>query len=413
MKLNKHSLDEFVATSDNLGGPQTAECAAYWSSLQYEPSFVFDAQDEPFSVRYYAQQMRLYEEITGHSYLDVRDEFTPGVPVTRLVNAPNAYDHPLPAEYAKHCVAMGLLIKELGLPRGARILELGSGWGFCQEFLSQCGFITVGIDTNPDFVASSNARLERLGFGRPVIQCTFEQITVDKVGQFDAIIAYEAFHHAVNPHVVLKQAMQCLKPEGIFALAAEPFNDYYRSWGLRLDSYSIYCIKKFGWFESGWSVEYMADLFGRVGLEASFIDAGISELTRFMLGRPSNRRKAFQLKTWPKDKRNDFFVDNTHICSKGDSVLTLRIPKYTSQIKINFVNFNNAPLTVRFDFDGKKTSSKFLPGPGTLIWNTASFDKEIEKNLQIKSEMFSPLLRGINLDNRMLGIHIESLEYFQ
>ena len=411
MKLNKHSLDEFVATSDSLGGPQSADCAKYWNSLQYEPSFELDAQNEPLSVKYREQQMKLYEEITGHVYLDIRDEFTPGVPVAQLVNAPNAYDHPSPAEYAKHCVAMGLLIKELALPRGARILELGSGWGFCQEFLSQCGFVTVGIDANPDFVASSNARLERLGFGRRVIQSTFEQISSEQFGQFDSIIAYEAFHHAVNPYLVLKQAMGCLKPDGIFALAAEPFNDFYRSWGLRLDCYSIYCIKKFGWFESGWSVGYMADLFGRVGLEASFVDAGISDLTRFMLGRPSTRRKAFQLQTWSSDKRNDFFVDNAHICSKGDSVLSLQIPKKTSQLKVNFVNFNNAPLEVNFDFSGKKTSSKFLPGPASVSWNIDCLDTETEDDLQIKSELFSPLARGINLDNRMLGIHIESLEY--
>jgi 2-polyprenyl-3-methyl-5-hydroxy-6-metoxy-1,4-benzoquinol methylase len=218
MKLNQYSLNEFVKQSDSLGGPSTAECKEYWNNLTYEPDCVLDAQDNPHSAQYLTQQMALYKEITGHTYLDVRDEMLPDIPIVRLLHAPNAYDHPDPSEYAKHCVAMGLLVKELALPRGARILELGSGWGFCQEFLSQCGYETVGIDANSDFISTSNARLERLGFGKRVMFSTFDQLSKANLGKFDAVISYESFHHAVNALSVLQQAVDCLNQNGVLGM---------------------------------------------------------------------------------------------------------------------------------------------------------------------------------------------------
>lgn len=413
MRLNMHSIKDFIEKSDALGGPTTSECKAYWQDLVYEPACPLDAQDEPLSQRYKAQQLALYEEITGHQYLDKRDEFTPGVPVERLLNAPNACDHGSPADYAKHCVAMGLLVKQLALPRGARILELGSGWGFSQEFLSQCGFDTVGLDANPDFVATSNARLQRLGFGARVVQSTFEDISPDTLGNFDAIVAYEAFHHAVDPYSVLRKAVACLKPEGVFAIAGEPFNNYYRTWGLRHDCLSIYCIRKFGWFESGWSVEYMADLFGRCGMEATFADMGISELTTFMLGRVANRRRAFQLGMWHPDNRECFYTDPKYACCKGEGRITLHIPEGISCLKVNLTNFNNESLMFDLELDGQLISTTAPSGVATVSWKLVAAPQQRKSILRVRSDLFCPMHQGINSDSRMLGIYIESIEYMK
>jgi 2-polyprenyl-3-methyl-5-hydroxy-6-metoxy-1,4-benzoquinol methylase len=412
MKLNKYSINEFVEKSDSLGGPNTPLCNDYWNGLSYEPTCSLNAQDDPLSNTYLNQQMVLYEEITGHKYLDVRDEFTPSVVASSLLNAPNAYNHPDPSEYAKHCIAISLLVQKLKLPRGARILELGSGWGFCQEFLSQCGFETVGIDANADFVATSNARLERLGFGTRTIFSTFDELSVSKVGQFDAVIAYEAFHHAVDAFSVLKRAVACLRPSGVFALAAEPFNDFYSTWGLRLDCYSIYCTRKFGWFESGWSVQYMADLFGRCGLEAQFIDAGISEYTKYMIGRFSETRQAFQLGMWHPNAKKDFFINHDHICSKGDSTLKLYIPNGKKEIHINFHNFNVRNLRVSLIHNKRYHTLSVPPGPFTFMLQIDEVSNDlISENIKIESELFCPANEGINADDRNLGIHIHSIKY--
>jgi 2-polyprenyl-3-methyl-5-hydroxy-6-metoxy-1,4-benzoquinol methylase len=412
MKLNRHTVEAFVTQSDALGGPGSSDCKAFWANLQYQPECPLDLQNVPFSKEYFAQQMALYHEITGHPYLDARDEFTPGVPVEKLLLAPNAYDHPVPAEYAKHCVAMGLVVQQLNLPRGARILELGSGWGFCQEFLSHCGYRTVGIDANPDFVATSNARLSRLGFGERVIHSTFDQFSPDVLGQFDAVLAYEAFHHAVDPYALLSKVVGCMNKNGVFILAAEPFNDYYSSWGLRLDPYSIYCIKKYGWFESGWSIEFMADLFGRCGLSADFVDAGISDLSRFMVGRYSRSRRAFQLQMWHPDSRASFFVSPEFCSSKGRSIVPIYVPQSCKRLSLNFSNFNTVPLRIDMELGSERRHLRVAPGEAAVAFEVENLASESTTLLlKLNSELFCPAQRGINSDTRQLGIHFRSVDF--
>jgi hypothetical protein len=57
-----------------------------------------------------------------------------------------------------------------------------------------------------------------------------------------------------------------LKPDGKVFFAGEPINElWWKNWGLRLDACSIYCIRKHGWFESGWSEPFLHHMFDRLG----------------------------------------------------------------------------------------------------------------------------------------------------
>ncbi len=76
---------------------------------------------------------------------------------------------------------------------------------------------------------------------------------------------YECLHHAVRPWIALRAAYERLKPGGRVILAGEPVNDHWKSWGLRVDNLSVYCIRKFGWFESGWSVPFITGCLQRSG----------------------------------------------------------------------------------------------------------------------------------------------------
>lgn len=408
--LTSGMLDDFVRKSDELG-VNTTLCNEYWAGLQYRPCSSLDLQVEPFSDGYVQQQMNLYREITGHRYIDARDEFTPGVPMQNLISAPNAYNHPSSEEYAKHLVAIGCLVRELKLKRGSRILELGSGWGVCQELLAACGYETVGIDMNPDFVATSNGRLNRLGFGERVISGTFDQIDFESLGKFDAVLAYEAYHHVIRPLDLLKRVEKCLKPGAFFVLAAEPFNDFYKTWGLRLDPYSIYSIKKFGWFESGWSVGFMFDILGQCGFEAKFQDLGFSELTKYMIGRKSNRRYAYQLGVWNPRIADNTYCDLQSCFIRGEVEFLLKDTGY-NQLRVNFTNFNNAPLAVDISIQGRSISQKFEPGTHSVEIFVEYC--ELEHGgviLKIASEGFSPAARGINSDSRTLGISLNYIEF--
>lgn len=410
MQLNAASLDKFVEKTDDLGGPGSEGCAEFWSNLQYEPSVSVDKQVNPLSANYRNQQMALYQEITGHAYSDSRDEFTPGVPVEKLLNAPNAYDHASPAGYAEHCVALGILVRKLDLPRGAKILELGSGWGVTQEFFASCGFETVGLDANPDFVATSNARLERLGFGRRVAVGTFDDLNSKKFGMFDGVVAYEAFHHAVDALDLLRRSVECLGDAGVMALAGEPFNNYYCSWGLRLDPYSIYCVRKFGWFESGWSAEYMAYLFGRCGLSADFDDLPGSGLTRYMVGRRSVRRTPLQLGMWHPSVRSSLHAGSGPCFTKEESSILVPFTGSIEALTLEVVNFSTRPLVVNLHIGDIRREFCVPVGTDRLKMPCHASGGSADVPVEIESETFCPAEEGINTDGRTLGICIEGVE---
>lgn len=413
MLLNRNTVDQFVKHSDELGGPGTTACSDYWAGLEYQPTVNLDLQVAPLSLAYQEQQLQLYEEIVGKPYGGASDEFTPNVPVDRLIDAPNAYDHPSPSEFAKHCVAIGLLVQKLGLSRDSKVLELGSGWGMCQEFLANCGFQTIGIDANPDFVAACNGRLERLGYGKRALCHEFDDVAVEKLGKFEGVIAYEAFHHALDPYDLLMRSVQCLEEGGVFALGAEPFNNYYVSWGLRRDPYSIYCIRKFGWFESGWSASYMAYLFGKCGMSAEFTDLPISELTRYMVGRHSTWRAPFQLGLWHPDIRDSVFIEEGGLHLKSHSKIMVPAPSSCAYVELDIVNHAPRSLAVSFSIGGAVSSGIIAPGTHRQKLGPLAICEARElRMIDIESETFCPASEGMSEDSRSLGVYLKGMDVY-
>lgn len=408
--LDAETVDEFVKRSDALGGPTTLACQQFWGSLQYKPSVDLSHQVDPLSRDYFAQQFDLYQEITGKFYSETEDEFTPNVPVTDLLAAPNAYGFMAPADFAKHCVAMGALVQRLQPAMNDSVLELGSGWGFCQEFLATCGLQSVGIDANPDFVRSSNARLSRLGFGERARLLQFTELD-GSLGQFDVLLAYEAFHHAVDPLALLRAGKQCLKPTGKVVLAAEPFNDFYVSWGLRLDPYSVYCIRKFGWFESGWSALYMSFLFACVGLQSEFVDLGLSELSRYMIGTQSGWVHASQLGLWHPEVRESVTQEGDALFLNEESRLFIPAGSQGSEACVLVENYSGRTLRLASTIGGCSNEHVIGPGSSDLVLSLAAGGTDLPYHVvKLSGETFCPKDEGINDDTRTLGIRVRGLK---
>jgi len=409
-ELSQATLGKFIARSDELGGPSSPECAKYWQGLQYTPTARLDKQCEPLSEEYKVQQMALYSEMTGHEYQEMEHEFTPGVPVDSLLEAPNAYGFMAPHEFARHCVAMGILVQRLGLSSDQLVLELGSGWGFCQEFLAATGVQSKGIDINPDFVCTSNQRLERLGFGSRTVLMPFGNIG-PHLGLFDIVMSYEAFHHAVDPLSLLRSGVSCLKDRGRLVLAAEPFNAFYRTWGLRLDPYSVYCINKFGWFESGWSADYIAFLFAMVGLEAEFIDMPLSDLTRYMIGSQTGRIRPFQMGLWHPEVESSVIRDGDNFFTTGRTRVLIPKREGVKNAQLEVQNFSRKSLKVIVDGLGKAQTTEVPPGTSNLSIDLSAANEDGGTWFSLISETFCPAKQGINDDTRQLGVYVSALSY--
>jgi cyclopropane fatty-acyl-phospholipid synthase-like methyltransferase len=174
-------------------------------------------------------------------------------------------------------------IQYSGLQIGDHVLDMGCGWGTSCELMAFCGLEVTGLDINPRFVELVNARAKRIGHKVDAIQGTFEKIPGD--GLYDAVLYYESLHHAIKPWETLSLVHSRLKAGGQLMLAGEPVNDIWKHWGIRTDPLSIYCIRKFGWFESGWSADFISKCVKRCGFEVEHFAEEPSSIGWIMIAR--------------------------------------------------------------------------------------------------------------------------------
>ena len=264
ISLRQDGLDEFVAQSDRLGGPGVPACETYWGDIKYYPSTTINKHLDPFGAEYAAAQMALYEELSGHPYRNEEDEQT-AFDIDGHVAATNPYNHPDPAVMGVHLQRLGRALSCAKATKGEVLLDMGCGWGLSSEVAAYMGLQVIGVDINRRFVELVNRRAARTSYPISAVHGSFDGFEPER--PVDLVLFYECLHHAVDPLAIVSKYAQALRPGGRMVLAGEPINDvWWPHWGLRLDPLSIYCIRKFGWFESGWSRRHILEVMRRAGL---------------------------------------------------------------------------------------------------------------------------------------------------
>lgn len=262
-------LDWFISESDKLGPPATPPVDEFWKGMTYSPTTKVNQDLDPFSEEYVAQQIALYREISGREIDQGKNELT-DFDLEVHVAAANPYAHHAPHGVAVHIGRVARAIEYSGLGIGAHVLDMGCGWGTSTELMAFSGLRATGLDINPKFVELVNRRAARLGHKVDAVVGSFESIPGDTL--YDAVLYYECLHHAIKPWETLSLVHSRLKPGGKLLLAGEPINDIWKHWGLRTDPLSVYCIRKFGWFESGWSARFLATCVERCGFKVTHFE---------------------------------------------------------------------------------------------------------------------------------------------
>jgi len=264
-RFKRDSLDEFVTLVDRGGGPDLFSKSAHWQQVWYTPRVVVDISLDPFSEAYATQQIDLYREISGRD-LDQSVNENTTFDLAHNITSSNPYGVRDPTRLALHYARLSKLLRFAAPPVEARVLDMGSGWGLSSEFFAMLGCKVTAIDINESFVRLTSERNKRFKFDLEVFQGGFDDVALS--GEFDLIVFYECLHHAVRPWEVIARLARHLAPNGAIGFAGEPINEFWwPQWGMRLDPLSVYCIRKFGWFESGWSQAFISEAMRRGGLD--------------------------------------------------------------------------------------------------------------------------------------------------
>ncbi len=268
-RVHSSDLDDFVAECDRLGGVQSKEAIPFLRDFSLRFSTKVDETIDPFSEEYVNMQIEVYKELSNRELNQEIGEQT-SVDVEQNVKAANPYGSKDIDFIAKHARAVlsSLLVSKV--PPNAKILDMGCGWGLSTEMLAFCGAEVHAVDINPSFVELVNRRAKRNGYDVTVFNDQFDSFTSDTL--FDLVFFYECLHHSIKPWDTLKRLSKFLAPNGKIAFAGEPItNMFWKNWGVRLDSLSVYCIRKFGWFENGWSEGFIKQCFTRTGFNLSLL----------------------------------------------------------------------------------------------------------------------------------------------
>jgi ubiquinone/menaquinone biosynthesis C-methylase UbiE len=107
-------------------------------------------------------------------------------------------------------------VRSSGLPRGARVADLGCGSGVFTELLRQAGFSSVGLDISPKLIALGRSKYP----GLELIEGDAENLPFESES-LDGVLLSGLVHHFPDPRSVAAEVHRVLKQGGRF-MAFDP-----------------------------------------------------------------------------------------------------------------------------------------------------------------------------------------------
>jgi 2-polyprenyl-3-methyl-5-hydroxy-6-metoxy-1,4-benzoquinol methylase len=260
-------LDEILAECERAAQVSDDALRRVFQSFQMDVSTQLTTQlpSDPFSAEYADAQMKLYERLAGRHYNTANEE--------TVFNVESVVVRPFP--YAASCQVAGahlgaiaFLLRNIHLQSGAKVLDVGPGWGNTTLALAQFGFQVTALDIEPRFCDLIRQRTGRVGVQVEVVNDDF--FWIEKVvGRFNAIVFFESFHHCADHRRLLRGLGPALAPGGHIYFGAEPITpDFPMPWGIRTDGESLWAIRHHGWLELGFQPRYFRRALRQAGLFA-------------------------------------------------------------------------------------------------------------------------------------------------
>ncbi len=269
---------EFNRLLDQIGdGVPDAEQYRRMSAMILEfPEAQELTRMDPFEPGYKAAAMDLYLFLRGRAeqgYRAERDEKS----ATELPE--NAWAGIVPWSFgeattaAEHVLAWGHILAHANLPRGGALLEYGPGSGQVLLMLARMGYRACGVDIDPLALDIIQFQARQLNIAVETEHAAFGQGFTGQT--FDTVLFYESFHHAFEFEDLLAGLHRRLNPGGRVLLCGEPVvhgvgGGIPYPWGPRLNALSVFCMRRFGWMELGFTHDYFMRVAQRHGWAPSF-----------------------------------------------------------------------------------------------------------------------------------------------
>ena len=274
--LRTNDLSEFVRVIDeeyggNLNAPGVAE---RFYPMELEFSTKVNQNLDPFSIEYYNNQLRLYEEIAGRALDQWSGELHP-VDVASLAVAANPLGITNAGHVSEHVRALAAMLKLSDLGETPQILDMGAGHGLSSELFAFCGCQVSAVDIDPELTKLSNQRSAARSLKIKRYNLNYDDLSMLPEDRYEAAFFFQSLHHSLRPWELIRDLHSKLVSGGLIAFTGEPIDaPHWKHWGLRMDQESIYVARKFGWFESGWSHEFIRQCFSINGYALTFFSGG-------------------------------------------------------------------------------------------------------------------------------------------
>lgn len=407
-EVNQSTLDAFVAESDRLGGPGAPDCETYWSQFSYTPTYQVDQSLDPMSEAYVNEQLALHRELSNRQFDQNVNELSVFDLASHTASV-NPYNHPGPGALGVHAQRLGKAFRLARIARGAHLLDMGCGWGLSSEIAAYLGMRVTGVDINPQFVELVNRRAARSGWPIKAVLSDFDSYRA--VEPADAILFYECFHHAVRPWTLLRTMADALDHRhGVLMLAGEPINDiWWTHWGLRLDALSIYCMRKFGWFESGWSMPFVEDMFRNCGLSIEVHADADPEIGFTVFGRRAAPTVRYSIsEVLAAGPSEGWVMEQEAAVLTGPGFLEIAFPNNVERAYVEFSNHRGAAVSLR------ATTGETVWIDRQIAAGQSSFrvDRLSDRvRIDLDGETWNPATELGNADDRQISLHFTGISF--
>jgi 2-polyprenyl-3-methyl-5-hydroxy-6-metoxy-1,4-benzoquinol methylase len=398
--LRESDLDEFVRETDRRGGASTAQTLEYWEGFVYEPTFRVDTTLDPLSSEYLSQMLRFYTELSGRELNQTENELLE-IDLEAHVAAPNSYNHGSPKILAGQYRLLTDALSNVPYGPNSKALDMGCGWGLSSEILANLGYQVTALDINPQFVELVNRRAVRLGLPIRAVLDTFEDFQPTE--PVDLVLFYECLHHAVRPWVVLENLVKNLTSGGSLLLVGESIQSiWWPGWGLRLDPLALYVIRKYGWFESGWSQSFLYRLLAEQGLTARTLEDPLNVRGSIVIADRSKTLTAQQIGDFVD--RTTWSCEPQFVVSSTRSILSVQGPE-NSDVVFEIFNFCPYAIEITVEQPGENIPVSLAPGRNELTFPSSQYSWTFVTEGWVPDEVVK------NGDTRRIGFHIASIAF--